>query len=110
MKPSFTVTLSRLPENCAEGDASRALTDIANQVFQLRIGIQTKIAELKDADQIIREVSDTTRMVAFIRFHDNHLSLEITFSKAKEVCRELMFSYYFSQRKVVFVGQLINGR
>ena len=114
MKPTYTLTLSRRPQGHAEQVAVCRLmhvVDLCFQAFKLDIKLDVFPTELEkifgneSRERIVREVSSTTRMVAFISFHGDHASVEITFSYGKTSIKMIRVRYDFDQRRLIFIAE-----
>jgi hypothetical protein len=114
MKPSMKTTLSRKPqgetEACGVMELQR-ITDLCFYAFVLDVRIEVYPSELErilcdDArERIVREISKTTRMVAFITYHSDHMSLEITYSEGKQDVKLIRIRFEYSQRRLVLVSE-----
>lgn len=106
MKPSFTCTCSRNPQGADEQEAAEMLLQVVTLIFGAKMGIEKPIPQMNDQERIMMEVSECSRMVAFITFHGTHASVEISFSEGKVSIKRLRFSYYIGRREVIFVAEL----
>ena len=104
MKPSYTSTCSRNPQGANEQEAAEKLLQLVTLVFEVKMGIEKPIPQMKGQERIMMEVSGCSRMVSFVTFHGSHASVEITFSERRTVVKKMRFSYYFNQREVIFVS------
>lgn len=101
MKPSTKTTLSRKPQGQAETAGVIELQRVVDSCFftfvcDVRLDVFPKeLAELFDEkrERIVGTVRQTTRMVAFIRYHGDHMSLDIVFSKGTTDVQWLFFRY-----------------
>jgi hypothetical protein len=119
MKPSYTTTLSRKPQgNSTEQVAVCRLMHVVALCFQaykldIRLTVfpvewkLKKIFNDKTRERIVREVSSTTRMVAFISFQDDHASVEITFSEGKKAVKKIRVRYDFNQKQLIFIAEIM---
>ena len=116
MKPSYTTTLSRRPQGNTEQVAVCRLMNIVDlcfQAYKLDIRLTVFPVELKvkqifndeSRERIVREVSSTTRMVAFISYHGDHASVEITFSDGKTPVKVIRVRYDYSQKQLIFIAE-----
>ena len=114
MKPSYTTTLSRRPQGYMEQVAACNLMNIVDRCFQafkldIRLDVfpteLEKIFNDESRERIVREISSTTRMVAFISFHGDHASVEITFSDGKTPVKMIRVRYDFSQKQLIFIAE-----
>lgn len=115
MKPSYTTTLSRRPQGNTEQVAMHRLmhvVDLCFLAFKLDILLDAYPKELKEilsnesCERIAREVSSTTRMVAFISYHGDHTSVEITFSDGKTPVKVIRVRYDFSQKQLILIAEI----
>lgn len=115
MKPSYTTTLSRRPQGNMEQVAVCRLMNIIDlcfQAFKLDIKLDMfpteleKIFDDRARERIVREVSSTTRMVAFISYHGDHSSVEITFSDGKTPVKMIRVRYDFNQKQLIFISEI----
>ena len=115
MKPSYTTTLSRQPRGFKEQEALRRflhVIDLCFLAFKLDIWLENFPAEMEkvfdheSCHRITREVSSTTRMVAFISYHGDHASVEITFSNGKTPVKIIRIIYDYGQKKAIFVAEI----
>jgi hypothetical protein len=118
MKPSYTTTLSRRPQGDSEQVAITRLMYIANLCFQAyKLDTKVivfpfeenmkKIFDDESRERIVREVSSTTRMVAFISYHGDHASVEITFSDGKKPVKVIRVRYDFNQQKLILIAEIM---
>ncbi|MEI7513165.1 MAG: hypothetical protein WCJ74_00910 [bacterium] len=116
MKPTYTLTLSRRPQSHEEQVAVRCLMDFVDLCFQaykldIKLTVFPVELELKkifndeSRERIVREVSSTTRMVAFISFHGDHASVEITFSYGKTSVKMIRVRYDFNQKQLILIAE-----
>ena len=114
MKPSYTTTLSRKPQGNMEQVAvcrMMHVVDLCFQAFKLDIKLDVfpieleKIFNDETRERIVREILSTTRMVAFISYHGDHASVEITFSDGKVPVKMIRVRYDFSQRQLIFIAE-----
>ena len=117
MKPSYTTTLSRRPQGNTEQVAVCRLIhfiDLCFQAYKLDINLEVYPIELKlkqffrvSRERIVREISSTTRMVAFISYHGDHASVEITFSDGKIPVKMIRVRYDFNQKQLIFIAEIM---
>jgi len=115
MKPSYTTTLSRKPQGNIEQVAVCRLMHVVNlcfQAFKLDIRSDVFLIEVEglfndeSRERIAREVSSTTRMVAFISYHGDHASVEITFSNRKTPVKVIRVRYDFNQKQLILIAEI----
>ncbi len=114
MKPSTKTTLSRKPQGETERiGVARFLhvVDLCFQAFVLDIRLEVFPKELEkifddDArERIVREVSKTTRMVSFVSYQSDHISLEIKFSEGGRDVKQIGVRFDFKQKQLIFITE-----
>jgi hypothetical protein len=113
MKPGYTVSLSRPPRNELEELGVGSCLQAMNACFTgLRLnlpftpiprGLECLLSGDK-REKIAHEVSDCSRMVAFVTFHFNQTSLEINFSHGKDLVKSIVIMYDYDSKYLVFSG------
>jgi hypothetical protein len=114
MMPSTKFTLSRDPQ----GDTQRMgiarflhVNSLCFQAFVLDIRLEVFPKELEmifnddTRERIVREVSKTTRMVSFVGYHGDHMSLEIKFSEGKIGVKQIGVRFNYAQKQLIFITE-----
>ncbi len=116
MKHSTKFTLSRDPQGETERlGVARFLhvNSLCFQAFVLDIRLEVfqneleKIFNDEARGRIVREVSKTTRMVAFVSYHGDHMSLEIKFSEGSRDVKQIRVRFNFQHKQLIFITEAI---
>ncbi|MFA7194045.1 MAG: hypothetical protein WC087_03965 [Candidatus Paceibacterota bacterium] len=114
MKPSTKTTLSRKPQGATEqcGVARlQQVVDLCFLAFVLDIRLEEFPTELKKLlsddvrERIVREIAKTTRMVSFITYHGDHMSVEISFYESSKVAKSIRVRFGYSQKQLIFISE-----
>ena len=114
MKPSTKITLSRKPQGETESLGVARFLHVSNlcfQAFVLDIRVEVfpqgleKIFCFGTRERIVREVSKSTRMVSFVKYHGNHMSLEIKFSEGGRDFKQIALRFDFDNKQLAFITE-----
>lgn len=116
MKRSTKTTLSREPQSETERLGTAGFLHVASLCFQafvldIRLEVFPKELEKLLCDEvrkrIVREVSKTTRMVSFVGYHGDHMSLEIKFSEGGRDVKLIGVRFDFKQKQLIFITEAL---